>query len=175
MRTLKILFILIALIGVKAHAQTSNYPVFDNGGEKLEKYLSSYFINQKLDRFRTFCNTSCIFARFRIDSKGNVKDIECNRGTSPALDSLIKQAILSTSGKWKQTSNKPKNEYFLLPFIYKFGDRCKQIENTAILSVENMLQFSPEPNKTGKPNIYVPFEAMECKILPAVFLPEFYD
>ena len=68
------------------------------------------------------CGDGCFFVKFKVDAKGNVTDLQSNNGAWHVLDTLVKSALISTSGQWETAKKKNyANKTFLLPVLFKTG------------------------------------------------------
>lgn len=145
-------------------AQSRQYPVFNFEGKTLSQYLTDYVGRMEVNQFQRLCLKSCTFAKFHVDDLGNVTGIATNKYTIPLLDSVIREAISSTAGKWQRTANKEGAD-FLVPFVYNFATNCKESTDRTNESVGSMLEFSEvsSATKEGKP--------FEGKIMTTVFFP----
>lgn len=140
--------------------------------ERFEQYIESYLNTKTPQGFKQLCLTTCVFIKFRVDKIGNVKDLAFNISTSDKLKPFIREAILSTNGKWKPGSKKGKpiiSRYYLLPVVVQLSSKCIPKDESAN-GTYKMLMFEETPKRPDGLNLTKLVEPLDCIVLNPVML-----
>jgi len=126
---------------------------FKNGDEALKKALQLSF-SQEYKKAKT-CGISIVFAKFIIDTTGNIKNLVFLKSPSaPAiLKTILTTVIESTNGKWvpaKVNGEAIDSKPFILPLLYDLEAGCKmpddKVPNTTYEVLYNLLDFEDTKN-----------------------------
>ncbi len=155
-RLIKILIIIIVNIYINtACAQKHNVEARFNGDTiALNTFLNKTFTEACKGKDLNLCLVSATFAKFTIDTIGNIKTIDFyeNRQTPPIFKELLKVVIEATNGKWSPaiynniiSDSKP----FILPLIYQMEAGCAVKGRHVNNGTDNALMslFTSESNK----------------------------
>jgi hypothetical protein len=106
---------------------------YKDGEIALRKKLEGTFREECKRNNLNVCLTGVVFAKFTIDSIGNVRHLSFSKAedTPPVLKNILTTVILSTNGLWlpriingKTTESRP----FILPLIYSMEAHCNPQE-----------------------------------------------
>jgi hypothetical protein len=153
-------------IGVNAFGQSRvKEAQYKQGDASLWKFLDKKFGEEARKHEWPPCLVSTIFAKFTIDSVGNVKGLVFSelKGTPQVFRTMLEATILATNGLWipskingKAVESKP----YILPLIYDIESGCavagpegkrvyKPISNDLITALRCILEF--QDNVGGNP------------------------
>ncbi|MFD0794997.1 hypothetical protein ACFQZX_15350 [Mucilaginibacter litoreus] len=156
----QIILLIFCLTPTTSFGQTSiEEAKFKTGDAALRKFLLT-----ELDKIRkkhdlNVCLISVTFAKFSIDSAGNVTKLSFseNKDTPPVFRNILTKLILSTSGLWnpKKVNNRPvESKPFILPFIYQMEAGCivnkKGVNNGTDAALMRLMEFEGEDKKTSQ-------------------------
>jgi len=141
---------------------------FKTGDVALRKLLLTELDKARKENDLNVCLISVTFAKFSIDSAGNVNQLSFseNHETPPIFRSVLKKLILSTNGLWspKKVDNVPvESKPFILPFIYQMEAGCsinkKTVNNGTDAALLKLLEFEGEDNEV---------EQLDCTLLKPI-------
>ena len=150
------LFLLMCNIiySTTAFAQSNtNEAKFKDGDAALKKALQTSF-SQEYKKAKT-CDVSIVFAKFVVDTNGNVKNLVFlkSASTPDILKTILTTVIKSTNGKWvpaKVNGMAIDSKPFILPLLYDLEAGCRtpdgQIPNTTYEVLYNLLNFEDTKN-----------------------------
>ena len=103
---------------------------YSGDGEPLYKKLHDFGYTHQTEcgNLDSLCLTGCSFARFKIDTRSNVKDISFSIGTPTAIIEYMTKALKWTNGSWivKSIDGKlSESQFMMLPIIYYLGITCQ--------------------------------------------------
>lgn len=112
------------------------------GDVALNKFLNKQFHEEIKKNNIPSCITSAVFAKFTIDSAGNIKNISfTDINYNPVVfKNILKSVILATNGSWvpRIINGKPvESKPFVLPLIYELEAGCNPKD----------LTINPKPHK----------------------------
>lgn len=174
---IKILILVITIPCYRALGQsTIQEAQYKNGDVALFKFLNKKFSEEAKKHSWPSCTISVVFAKFTIDSTGNVKNLTFSelKETPEVFKTMLGATILATSGAWipRQINNKKLGSRpFILPLIYEMEAGCnpkdvaldntkqpyKSVPNGLSTALLYMLNF--EDNAGSNPN------QLDCVIL----------
>ncbi|MDD5569518.1 MAG: energy transducer TonB, partial [Bacteroidales bacterium] len=70
-------------------------------------------------------NSCLVNVTFKVDVKGNIKNINITKGLGISFDNEIMRALRLTSGKWKPGISKGKNAEMEYSIVIDFGKAKK--------------------------------------------------
>ncbi len=157
-------------IGIIAKGQPPHKDYFIKGDSSLNYYLYK-FIEAHLDlkKYDTACISSCSFLRFDIEN-GVLSNLVMTTQIPSFLETVLRNALLSTAGKWK----KNKRQTYLLPVVYIFEQHCQPKDNSLeviVWSLHELTKLQDKPHFPGSGND----APLECIYLNPLFLKSGYE
>jgi hypothetical protein len=158
-------------MALNSYGQSTNREAqFKAGDVALEKFLQKKF-GEEWEKEHLNLNTCLIsvtFARFSIDTAGNITDLKFyeNRTVSPVIQKMLRYAIDATNGQWFPTienGKKIQSKLFILPLIYEIEAGCKEpVYNGSIEVLSDLFDF-----KDGNGNRIM---QMNCTLLSPIHI-----
>lgn len=100
-----------------------NRPAFIDGDISFSAYMG---LHAHIDDL-PLCERELVFVRFKIDQEGQVRDISFSQHTDSLLKVSLRNALESTSGKWRPgTDSHSLNKYLVLPCLVGIENSCNQ-------------------------------------------------
>lgn len=130
---------------------------YKQGDAALWKFLNKKFGEEARKHEWPPCLISAVFAKFTIDSIGNVKGLVFSelKRTPQIFRSMLESTILATNGSWapRMVNNKVvESKPFILPLIYEIEAGC----NPQKISPGNLEPtYKPVPNGLATSLLYI--------------------
>jgi hypothetical protein len=151
----KLVIICLMFFGYSVNAQSNlQQATFKDGNIALNKFLNKKFNEEAKKYSWPPCIISVVFAKFSIDSIGNVENLTFSKlqGPSQVFKTMLQSTILATNGLWvpckidgKRVESKP----FILPLIYDIEAGC------SIPGPDGKLVYNPTPDNTSTSLRYI--------------------
>jgi hypothetical protein len=144
-----LLIICISISVMSANAQTGVLEAkYKYGNKKFEKFLLVKLNEQRKMYNLDGCITSASFAKFTIDTLGNIKNLIISEvpNSLPSFKRALTAMVMATSGDWlpKKINGKLVESYpFILPLIYDLEAGC----NVPDISSALKTPFKEKPNR----------------------------
>lgn len=154
---INIFIFFILIIGIRASGQEIKSPQFKGGEITLRSFLVKRFGEEAKKRDLNVCMISAVFAKFTVDSTGNVKNLTFSqtKETPYIFKELLTSVIMATNGLWmpckingKAVDSKP----FILPLIYEMEAGCNPQK---VVSADVKTNYKPIPNGTATDLLYI--------------------
>lgn len=138
------LSIFIILIINNAYGQNIQEARYKFGDKELAKLWEEKYTEARKKGDFDVCLISVTFAKFTIDSLGNIDNISIseNGGTPKIFREILISVIKSTSGSWfpRTINNKAvESKPFLWPFIYQLEAGCSLSRKSVTNGTDNEL------------------------------------
>jgi hypothetical protein len=152
---LKLLILVLMLNWYSARGQSNEITAhYKYGNIELWKFFNKKFEEEAKKINLPSCIISAVFAKFKIDSAGNVKIITFSdlKGTPQVFRNILTSIVLATNGSWVPTKINGKfveSKPFILPLIYEMEAGCNPT------NVSGTNTYRPVPNRLDVDLLYI--------------------
>ncbi len=167
----RVILLILCLSPTVLYSQTGvKEASFKSGDAALRKFLLTELDKIRRESDLNVCLISVTFAKFSIDSAGNIKNVLFSEagGTPPIFRNILRKVIVSTNGLWnpKKVNNVfVESKPFILPFIYQMEAGCyinkKTVNNGTDTALLGIMEFEGE-NKNA--------DQFECTLLKPIVI-----